>query len=248
MVAEAVVILHGQVEARQQVALFIQRRIDVQCAAVAIPTAGAGLQAGEAFGLGLLGDDIHRTAGVAAAAAAIEAGGGTLEQFDAFDIGRVRPARVTAVGAEAVLVKLGRSEAAHAVFVEGQAAEIVLPGHAAGKVQGAFDAVAAEVVQYGAGNYADGLGDFTERGVGPGCAGRAGGAVTLYRAIGQFRAGADDAVAQLRGGDRGGGMRGGAEQAEQADEQGEGRAQAKISLDYLCNNITLTIKRVAVYR
>src|SRR3990167_619217 len=245
MVAEAVVILHGQVEARQQVALFIQRRIDVQCAAVAIPTAGAGLQAGEAFGLGLLGDDIHRTAGVAAA---IEAVGGTLEHFDAFDIGRVRRARVTAVGAEAVLVERGRSEAAHAVFVEGQAAEIVLPGHAAGKVQGAFDAVAAEVVQYGAGNYTDGLGDFTERGVGPGCAGRAGGAVTLYRAIGQFRAGADDAVAQLRGGDRGGGMRGGAEQAEQADEQGEGRAQARISLDYLCNNITLIIKRVAVYR
>ncbi|MNI60938.1 hypothetical protein D3C73_1161790 [compost metagenome] len=103
VIAKAVVVFNGKVDPRQYVALFVQWRVHVQRGAVAVPAAGAGLQGGEGFGLGLLGDDVHRATWIAAA---IQTGGRALEHFDALDVGHVRGARVAAVGAETVLVEL----------------------------------------------------------------------------------------------------------------------------------------------
>ena len=156
VVAKTVVVLDREVDSRQHITLIIQRRVDVQRGAIAIPTAGAGLQRGEGFGLRFLGDNVHRTARIAAT---VEAGGRAFEHFDALDIGRIRRARVTAIGAETVLVELRGGEAAHAVFVQRQAAKIVLLRHAAGKLQGAFHVGAAQVREYRGGNHTDGLWD-----------------------------------------------------------------------------------------
>ena len=177
------VVFHRQIDPCQHLPFAVQRGVHVQRGAIAVPTAGAGLQGGERVGLGFLGDDIHRAAGIAAP---VQAGGGAFEHFDAFEIGGIRRARVTAVGAEAVLVELRRSEAAHAVFIEGEAAEVVLLGDAAGKFQGAFHVGAAQVLEHVGGNHADGLRDVAQRGVGLGCAGGAGGAIAVDRAGGGF--------------------------------------------------------------
>ncbi len=181
VIAEAVVVLYRQVHPGQNVTVIIQRRVDVHGGAVAIPAAGAGLQCGEGFRLGFLGDDVHRTAWIATT---IKAGGWAFEHFDAFDVGHVRRAWIAAVGTEAVLVELRRGEAAHAVFVERQAAEVVLLRHATGKIQRALDAGAAQILEHTDGNHTDRLRDIANGRVGLGCAGRARGAVTLDRAGG----------------------------------------------------------------
>src|SRR5690606_38646609 len=107
------------------------RGVDVQAAAVAIPAASAGLELAESFGLGFLADDIDHAAGVATA---IQAGGWAFEYFDAFDAGSIWRAITAAVDGETVLVQLTGSETANAVGEESQAAEVVLPGYAAGKI------------------------------------------------------------------------------------------------------------------
>jgi len=77
-------------------------------------------------------------------------------------------------------------ETAHAVFVKGQAAEIVLLGHPTGEFQRAFHVGAAQVLEYRGRNHADGLWDVAQGRVGFGRAGGAGGAVALDRAGGGF--------------------------------------------------------------
>ncbi|MNK99971.1 hypothetical protein D3C87_1203890 [compost metagenome] len=196
VIAEAVVVLDGQVDPRQYVAVVIQRRVDVQGRAVAVPTAGAGLQGGEGYGLRLFGDDID---GATRITSTIKAGCRPLEHFDAFDIGHVRRARIATVGAESVLVELRRGEAAHAVLVQRQAAEVVLLRHAAGKLQRAFDAGAAQVVEHADGNYADRLRDVANGGVGFGRAGGAGCAIAIDRAGGGFVVGRDADGVQFQG-------------------------------------------------
>ncbi len=152
MIAEAVVVFHGQVDPRQHAAFAVQRRVHIQCGAIAVPAAGTGLHGGKGFGLRLLGDNVH---GAARIATAVQAGCGTFEHFNALDVGRVRGARVATVGAETVLVELRRGEAAHAVLVKRQAAEVVLLGHAAGKLQSTFHAGAAQVLEHRGRNHAD---------------------------------------------------------------------------------------------
>ncbi len=183
MIAKALAVLDGQVYPRQHVAVLIQWGVDVQRGAVAIPTASAGVQGGEGFGPGLFGDDIHRAARIAST---VKTGSRAFEHFDAFDTRHVRRARVAAVGAESVLVEFRGGEAAHAVFVERQATEVVLFRHAAREVQCTLDADAAQVVEHTDGNHADRLRDVANGGVGFGCAGRAGGAVAIDRAGGGF--------------------------------------------------------------
>ncbi|CRQ42064.1 hypothetical protein PAERUG_E5_London_17_VIM_2_12_12_02914 [Pseudomonas aeruginosa] len=196
VVAEALAVLHRQVHPVEQVALFVQRRVQVQGRAVAVPTAGAGMQAGEALGLGLLGHQVHRAAGIAAP---VKAGGRSLEDFHALDGGAVRGVHIAAVGAEAVAVELRSGEATDVVLEHRQAAEVVLPRDPAGEVQRPFDTSAVKVVEHLARHHADGLRDVLDTGVGARRAGRPIGPVALHRARRALRFGGDSEDLKLRG-------------------------------------------------
>ncbi len=181
VIAKTVVVFDGQIDPREQVALVIQRRVDVQRGAVAVPTARTGLQGSERFALGFFGHDIDCAAWIATA---IETGGRAFEHFDTLDVCGVRRGRVAAVGTETVLVELGSGEAADAVLVKGQAAEIVLLGNATGKVQRTLDTVAAQILEHRSRHYADRLRDVPDSAIGFGSGGRAGGPIALNRAGG----------------------------------------------------------------
>src|SRR3990167_7009603 len=196
MVAKALVVLDRPVDPRQQGGVVIHWSVDVQAAAVAVPAAGADLELAEGLGLGLLTNDIDHAAGVATA---IQAGSRAFEYFDALNAGGVRRTVAATVDGEAVLVQLAGGEAAHAVIEEGQAAEVVLPGHAAGKVQGAVYARSTQVIEHLCGYHIDALGNLGNRRIGTRRAGRTGGAVTLNWAICLFLAGGDGGGRKLNG-------------------------------------------------
>src|SRR3989338_486092 len=197
LVAKALVVLDGQIDAREQAAVLGQWGIEVQAAAVAVPTAGTDLELAKGLGLRLLADDIDHAAGVAAS---VQAGGGALEHFDALDAGGVRRAVAAPVDGEAVLVELACGEAAYAVVQKSQPAEVVLPRHAACKVQGAVDAGGIEVFEYLGGDHGNALGRVANVRVGLGRAARSGGAITAYGTVGGLRVGGYAAVFQLNDG------------------------------------------------
>ena len=165
MIAKTAVVFDCQVDPRKQGAVLVQRRVDVEAAAVAIPASGAGLELGEGFQLRAFGDDVDQPAGIATA---VEGRRWSLEHFQALDGRYVRRAVAAAVDGKTVAVQLAGGEAAHAVVEEGQAAEVVLPRNAASEIQGSVDTAAAEIVQHLGGYHTDGLGNFADRGVGAG--------------------------------------------------------------------------------
>ncbi|MNL15722.1 hypothetical protein D3C87_1367300 [compost metagenome] len=181
MVAEAAVVLDRQVDPRQQVALAVERGVDVQVAPIAIPGASAETQGAEGFGLGALGDDIDQATGVATT---VEAGSRPLEYFNALDVGGIRRAVAATVDGEAVLVQLARGEATYAVVEKGQAAEVVLSRYATGEIQGAVDAGGIKVLNHLGGNDVDALRGVTDVRVGAGGRGRASGAIATHRPVG----------------------------------------------------------------
>ncbi|MNH00383.1 hypothetical protein D3C79_595740 [compost metagenome] len=178
VITEAAVILHRHVHPRQHPAVFTQRRIHVQAAAVAVPTAGAGLELGKGFGLRALGDDVHQPTRIAAP---IQTGRRALEHFDAFDVGGIRGAVATAIDGKAVLVQLAGGKAAHAVVEEGQATKVVLPADTAGKVQGAVDARAVQILEHLAGHHGNALRGVADVSVRFGRGARAACAIALHR-------------------------------------------------------------------
>ena len=168
VIAKAAVVFDCQVDPREQGAILVQRRIDVEAAAVAIPASGAGLELGEGLQLRAFGDDIDQPAWIAAA---VQGRRRPLEHLQALDGRCVRRAVAAAVDGKTIAVQLAGGEPAHAVVEEGQAAEVVLPRDAASEIQGAVDAATAEIVQHLGGYHTDGLGNFADRRVGAGGAG-----------------------------------------------------------------------------
>ena len=195
MIAEAIAVFDCNVHAIEHVAVFIERRVHIQRSAIAIPATGAEIETGKAVQLRPLADDID---GAARITASVKAGRRPLEHFDPLDIGSVRWVNEAAVDAETVLVELSGGQPAHAVFVHGQAAEIVLPSDAAGEIQRLFDAWAVQILQHGCWNDADRLRYFLDGRVGFRRAARAVGTVALHRSIGAFLIGRDDDRIQYR--------------------------------------------------
>ncbi|MNM79615.1 hypothetical protein D3C81_915520 [compost metagenome] len=178
VVAKTAVVLHRHVDPRQHAAVFAQWRVHIQAAAIAVPAAGAGLELREGLGLGTLGDDVHQATWIPPP---VQAGRRPLEHLDAFDVRGVWGAVTAAVDGKAILVQLAGGETAHAVIEEGQATEVVLPAHPAGKIQGPIDTGAVEVFQHLARHHGNALWGVADVGVGLGRGAGAVGAIALHR-------------------------------------------------------------------
>ncbi|MCY1423181.1 hypothetical protein D9M71_388880 [compost metagenome] len=125
-----------------------------------------------------LGDDVHQPARIPSP---IQAGCRSLEHFDALDVRGVRSAVTATVDGKAVLVQLAGGKAAHAVVEEGQATKVVLPADTAGKVQGAVDARAIQVLEHLAGHHGNALRGVADVSVRFGRGARAACAIALHR-------------------------------------------------------------------
>ncbi len=128
----------------------------------------------------LLGDDVHRPAGLAAS---VQGRGRPLQDLDAVGVRAVAQAVVAAAGIEAVDQVVGTEvrvarEAAHGVAVP-QATQVALARNAAGQVEGAGQRGDAGIVEQVARQHTHALRQVLQRGLGLGGAGDRQAAVVL---------------------------------------------------------------------